>query len=86
MGTFTGKISKGGHVTHLLMDPSADVNTKITEEEQKEIQESARCFSCQKEVTITDAESGKTANNRHRIFGKCSDCGKKVSKFIKKTE
>lgn len=42
----------------------------------------AQCFSCKQQTTVKNAEILKTKNNRFRLNGTCSDCGKSVSKFI----
>jgi len=43
----------------------------------------ARCFKCQKTVEIVEAQEETMKNERRRVFGKCAECGGKVSQFIK---
>lgn len=48
----------------------------------------ARCFKCQKDVLVREAQLETTKNNRTRVHGLCGngDCDKKVSKFVKNTK
>lgn len=46
----------------------------------------AWCFKCNESTKVSEAEYVETPNHRHRISGKCTVCGGKVSKFIKQCE
>jgi len=43
----------------------------------------AHCFICKEKHEIQDPSYGKTKNNHTIIQGKCGNCGRKVSTFIK---
>ena len=44
------------------------------------------CLKCKKHTKILDSKIFKTKNNRLIMQSKCSDCGNKKSRFIKKEE
>lgn len=43
-----------------------------------------RCFSCKEQTEMSDIKSSTTVNNKRRLAGKCSKCGKQMSTFVKK--
>ena len=44
------------------------------------------CLKCKKNTKNLDSKIFKTKNNRLIMQSKCSDCGNKKSRFIKKQE
>ena len=42
------------------------------------------CLKCKKKTNQNDVENKTTKNGRSYISGKCSDCGRKNCKFLKK--
>ena len=44
------------------------------------------CLKCEKNTKNLDSKIFKTKNNRLIMQSKCSDCGNKKSRFIKKQE
>jgi hypothetical protein len=46
----------------------------------------AQCFHCKKTVLVAEPELIRTKNERLRLAGKCSDCGKSVSQFVQDPE
>ena len=44
------------------------------------------CLKCKKKTKNLDSKIFKTKNNRLIMQSKCSDCGNKKSRFIKKQE
>ena len=44
------------------------------------------CLKCKKNTKNVDSKIFKTKNNRLIMQSKCSDCGNKKSRFIKKQE
>ena len=44
------------------------------------------CVKCKNKQEMLEAEVTKTKNGRRMVKGKCSKCGTKMCKFLKKEE
>lgn len=68
-----------------VTEPKTEQLEQEKEKEQTQEQEEikAQCLGCKKKQVVKDAEIKKTSNGHTRVSGKCSECGRTVSSFIK---
>lgn len=67
------------------LEKQVEKEEEVKVEEAKDQKEEilAQCLGCHKKQPVVEIEEVVTKNHHRRISGKCAECGRRVSSFVK---